>query len=309
MRPRHASMLSLVAALAIAPAARAQHDVPVWYLDYEVTIKASHTAATTTYGSQPSSTTWTLDRVFAASAKLDMRNEGSVIGANQAAMADPDKFKNMTQAEMMQYSQDMLAAMQYTANWMPGPLDVGDGQDAMTNHMKSTSVPVRLSYQSVNTGKNLVDEMGEKFDLTTTVSGVASEGTLYPGDQYKFELNTQGKKYWLILPYTGGDLDPDAGKVTIDTVEKIRMAGSDTWQEKRSTREMESGWLPDKIKIDKTGESAMGDVPVIVGTLAGPGPITGGKTFNATFLDAGVNVPMTITFKYTLSPTSPAKKK
>ena len=306
---RYAPMLSLAAALAFAPAARAQHDVPVWYLDYEVTMKANHTAATTTFGGQPSSTTWTFERVFASSAKLDMRNEGSVIGATQAAVADPDKFKNMTQAEMMQYSQDMLAAMQYTANWMPGPLDVGDGQDAMANHMQSEAAPVRFSYQSITTAKNLVNEMGEKFDMTTTVNAVASEGKLYLGDQYKFELNTQSKKYWLLLPYTGQDVDPAAGKVTSETVEKIRMAGSDRWEEKRSTRDVEADWLPANIKIDKTGESTMGDAPLIVGTLAGPGQITGVKTFNASFPDAQVNVPLTITFKYTLSPNPPAKKK
>jgi hypothetical protein len=300
-------VLALVTVAMLAPAlARAQHDVPVWYLEYEVTMKANHTAATSA-SSGPTSTTWVFERVFAASAKLDMRNEGSVIGTSQAAMADPEKFKNMSQAEMMKYSQDMLAAMQYTANWMPGPLDLGEEPDAMLNHMKSVSVPVRFHYQVATTGKDLVDEMGNKFDYSRVHTGTATGGKLHLGDLYKFEINTQSKKYWLALPFNGQDIDPLTRLIKWETVDKTRMEGSSKWEETRKTDDSEIDWLP-LLEIESAGESTLGASPLIEGTLAGPDKITGEKTFTAHFSDMAVNVPVTITVRYALTSTPPARK-
>jgi hypothetical protein len=50
MRKLVAALPSLFIITAIAPDAGAQHDAPVWYIDYDVTISCSHTAGTESSG-------------------------------------------------------------------------------------------------------------------------------------------------------------------------------------------------------------------------------------------------------------------
>ena len=300
MRRLFAPLSMLVVVFAPITAVRAQHDVPVWYIQYDVTIKADHSAKNTV-GSE-TTTTWNFERFFAASAKLDMRNEGSVIAQTQSITADPEKFKNMSQAEMMKYSQDMLAAMQYAANWMPGP---NDGATDMLTYMKANSVPVRFHYVEKTAGNNLTDEMNYKYDYESVRTGTASGGAIYPGDQHKFEVNTQSKKYWLLLPYTGQNMDGGMRDITWETVDKTRPAGSGAWEEKRTTEDASIDWLP-AFKLELPPNTGM--APVIEGTYTAPDKITGEKTFKGSYSAGAHTVPLTVTYRYTVSSTPlPAK--
>jgi hypothetical protein len=299
MKRIYAPVLFLLLFIALAPMARPQHDVPVWYIAYDVTIRVDHTATAKPESGGSMTTTYKLERVFSASAKLDLRNEGSVIVQAQQIMMDPEKMKKMSQAEMMKYSQDMLSAMPYTANWMPGPPDIGDEPDAMMKHMKASSVPVRFRYEETWTGTNLANEMGEKYDYVRTRDGTASGGLLYLGDQAKFEVNTQSKKFWLLLPFGGQDLDPQTRLIKWVTVEKTRLSGAATWgEEKRNTDDAPVDWLP-AFKLELPPNS--GDWPLIEGTITSPDKITGEKTFNGRYSDGAASVPITVTFRYTVS--------
>jgi hypothetical protein len=299
MKRTFAPISFLLLFIALAPMARPQHDVPVWYIAYDVTIRVDHTATAAPEGGGSLTTTYKFERAFSASAKLDLRNEGSVIVQTQQIMMDPEKMKKMSQAEIMKYSQDMLSAMQYTANWMPGPVELGDEPDAMMKHMKASSGPVRFRYEETRAGTNLVNEMGQKYDYLRTRTGAASGGLLYPGDQIKFEVNSRSKKYWLVLPYGGQDLDPLARTIKWVTVEKTRLSGAPTWgEEKRNTEDAEADWLP-AFKLDLPPNS--GDWPVIEGTITSPDKITGEKTFNGRYTDGATAVPITVTFRYTAS--------
>lgn len=299
MKRTYAPVLFLILFIALAPMARPQHDVPVWYVAYDVTIRVDHTAISKPESGGSLTTTYKFERSLSASAKLDLRNEGSVIVQAQQIMTDPEKMKKMSQAEIMKYTQDMLSAMQYTANWMPGPVDLGDEPDAMMKHMKAATVPVRFRYEETRTGANLVNEMGDKYDYLRTRTGTASGGLLYLGDQVKFEVNTQSKKYWLLLPYGGQDLDPQARSIKWVTVEKTRPPGAATWgEEKRNTEDAEADWLP-AFKLDLPPNS--GDWPVIEGTITSPDKITGEKTFNGSYSDGPTSVPITVTYRYTVS--------
>ncbi|MGE5740484.1 MAG: hypothetical protein ACM32H_00495 [Candidatus Aminicenantes bacterium RBG_16_66_30] len=299
MERTYVAVLFLLLSFAFVPMARPQHDVPAWYIASDVTIRVDHIATATPESGGSVTTTYKLERSFSASAKLDLRNEGSVIVQTRQIMMDPEKMKKMSQAEIMKYSQDMLSAMQYTANWMPGPVDLGGEPDAMMKHMKASSVPVRLRYEETRTGTNVANEMGDKYDYLRTRTGTASGGLLYLGDQYKFEINTQSKKYWLLLPYGGQDLDPQARSIKWVTVEKTRLSGAATWgEEKRATDDAPADWLP-AFKLDLPPNS--GAWPVIEGTIASPDKITGEKTFNGSYSDGTTTVPITVTYRYTVS--------
>lgn len=303
---KHVFAPALMISLAYATTAVAQRDVPVWYVQYEVTMKANHTITENAAGGGTLTTTWSLDRSFSATTKLDMRNEGSVIATTQSATADPEKFKNMSQAEMMKYSQDMLEAMQYQANWMPGAPELGDGQDAMLNLMRARSVPLRFTYKVTRIGKGLVDEMGTKFDSESIRSGSVSDGMIDPGDQQKFELNTKTKKYWLLIPHSGQAVDAPKRSLKWETVDKTRSDGQSAWQEERKTDDAEADWLPNAFAFDGPG---FGSAPLIEGTLAVTDNITGEQSFAAHFTDGPTTVPVTVKFRYTVSSTPPAPAK
>lgn len=287
--------------LALAPAVRAQHDVPVWYIAYDVTIRVDHTRTVTPESGGSVTTTVKFERSFSARAKLDLRNEGSVIVQTRQALMDPEKMKNMSQAEIMRYTRDMLNAMQYVANWMPGPPELGDEPDAMMRHMKASSSPIRFRYEETRSGSNVTDEMGGRYDYLWTRTGTASGGLLYLGDQYKLEINTQSNKYWLLLPYGGQDLDPQTRLVKWVTVEKARPAGAAAWgEEKRTTDDSTVDWLP-AFKLELPPNQ--GEWPLIEGSIASPDRITGEKTFNGSYADGTATVPVTVTFRYTVSST------
>jgi hypothetical protein len=299
MRRYAAPVSFLFFCLAFAPASRAQHDVPVWYIAYDVTVRVDHTASVRPESGGSVTTTIKLERSFSGTAKLDLRNEGSVIVQTRQALMDPDKMKRMSQAEIMKYTQDMLNAMQYTANWMPGPPDLGDEPDAMMRHMKASSFPVRFRYEETRSGSNLVNETGSKFDSLWTRTGTASGGLLYPGDQIKFEVNTQSNKYWLLLPYGGQDLDPQSRLIKWVTVEKTRAAGAAAWgEETRKTDDSTVDWLP-AFKLELP--PGQGEWPLIEGTIVSPNRITGEKTFTGSYGDGATTVPITVTFRYTVS--------
>jgi hypothetical protein len=279
-------------------AAHAQRDVPVWYIRYEAILHVDYTAPPTTEGGGTITETYRFDRRVAGSATLDMRNEGSVIVQTRQAMMDAEKMKSMSQAEMMKYSQDMLDAMQYAANWMPGPLEPGDEPDAMMRLMLASSVPVEFQYEATRSGRNMTDELGGRYDFEVTRHGSFSGGKLYLGDQYKFEVNTKSNQYWLVLPYAGQELDPRT-RAAWETVEKSRPAGTEEWKDvKRQASDTSIDWLPG-FTLDLPANT--GTWPVIEGPLGPAGRITGEKTFSGSYTDGPNTIPITLKYRYTVS--------
>ena len=306
MRRSFAPLLSMVAALILASAAHAQFDAPVWYVQYEVIMKVDH-SATGTGAMGTTTTTLRMERAFAGTAKLDMRNMGQVLSMDMSSF-DAEKYKNMTTAEQLKVSQQMMDAMQYAANWMPGPLEVGDEPDAMMNHMLAVSVPVRFTYDCTTTGNNLSDETGGKYDYFAQSTATASGGKAYLGDQIKFEMDTAKKKYWLMLPFGYTDLNAERNDVKWVRVKKYRPAGTTAWgDEERKTDDASLDTIGDQIKFDSL--PANSQLPVIVGTLdPSATTITGEKAFAGHLAGEAIpDVPVTLTFKYTVSTTPPAE--
>jgi hypothetical protein len=302
-----ALLLTVAAAVALASEARAQREAPVWYLDYQVTMKASHSSS----GPRDQgtcNTTWAFDRSFAGVKKLDLRSDGANLTQTLSMSAmDPEKIKTMSPAEQLKFTQQFLDAMQYTANWIPGPLEVGDDLAAMRKYTIEASNPVRVSYDSVSICDNMVNEMGNRYAQyrRTTVPVTAGKG--YAGEVFVFEMNTAHKKYWISIPYLVQDMEGTTRPVKFDDVSKIGPPGAKTWgPEDKGTHDMPIDWLPFGLKIDPTPPWQS---PIVQGTLpATEGRISGEQSFKGSFAEGAGTIPVTLTYKYTLTTTAPARK-
>jgi hypothetical protein len=295
--------LSLVVVLGGVSAAHSQmaFDSNVAYVDYQVTIKVDHTAQ-----DQGRTITWNYQSVWENTVKLDLRSQGQVLSMLTGNQLDPAKLQNMSPAEQMKMSQQMLEAMQYAANWIQGAPEGVDGGDAMLAHMKAASVPVRVSYTKTTTGNDLVDEMGAHVDTwEQTTLTYAGSGYTYP-DQVKFEMNSSSKKHWLSLPFNFQDMQNQGNALKFVTVSKSRAHGATAWQPEE-TRSEETG-------VDVLGESFRFDalpngqtIPIIEGTTDATGKVSGEKSYNGHMDRLGPSVPVTLTYRYTVTKTPPAK--
>lgn len=297
----------VLGALAFATVARAesQLDAPVYYVQYEVTMKVEHTGPSS--GMSGATTAWNIERVFESTIKLDMRNPGQVLSMLEGNQIDPAKYAKMSTAEQLKYAQQMTDAMQYTANWMPGPVELGDAPDAMMTHMQAVSVPVRIHYDRLTTGNNLASETGGHFDYFEQASASFNGGKVYTSpDQAKFELNSASKKYWLSLPYTYQDLNTTTRDLKWLTVMKHRPTGTTAWgPEERKTDESLLDYLGQTFKFDPLPNGSQ--MPLIEGTLPASGPISGVKSFTGHMDETGPDVPVTLTYQYTVTTTPPAR--
>jgi hypothetical protein len=298
-----APVLLLVLSLSHARAAHAQLDAPVWYVQYRVTVKADFT--------QPDGA-WTrvykVDNSFATTVKLDMRNQGQVLSLNMQRF-DPEKMKNMTPADQLKLSQDMLNAMQDCANWMQGPIEGLDDTIGMRNHMIAVSVPVRIHYELTANGHDVVDEMGSHWDSFEQTTASFSGGNVYTSpDQARFEMNTATKKYWLSLPFTFQDMNDPQKEIEWVTVRKSKAVGAAAWDpEERSTSSTGLDLIGDAFRPDPPFANG-GLIPVIEGTLDSSGRISGERSYTGHTARTGPNVPVTLTYRYTVTQTPPAKK-
>jgi len=276
-------------------------DSDVCYVNYTVTIKVDHTASV-----QGRTDTWKYESVWENTVKLDQRTPGQALSIVNGNQFDPAKLAKMTPAEQMKVSQDMLNAMQYAANWMQGAPEGVDGGDAMLAHMQAVSVPVRVNYAMTSTGNDLVDEMGSHFDVDDKTS-LTYSGTNYTyPDQVKFEMNSASNKHWLILPFNFQDMTNQGNALKFVTVSKNRPHGA-------------ANWNPAETHTEETGVDALGEsfrfdtiangqsIPIIEGTTDATGKVSGTASYPGHMDRLGANVPVTLTYRYTVTKTPPAR--
>jgi hypothetical protein len=295
----------LVLCVALPVSAQMSLDSDVCYVQYRVTIKADHTTAGKAL-SEGRTIVTKYESVWENTVKLDMRSPGQTLSMLTGNQLDPAKLQKMSPAEQLKFSQDMLNAMQYSANWMQGAPEGLDGGDAMLAHMQSVSVPVRVSFQQTTTGSDLVSEMGSHFDMfeQTTLS-YAGTGYTSP-DQVKFEMNSSSKKYWLALPFNFKDMQNQGDALKFVRVSKDRPHGA-------------AAWNPEETHTDETGVDVLGEsfrceanmngqqFPTIEGTIDATGNISGEKSFPGHMDRLGPDVPVTLTYRYTVTKAPPAK--
>ena len=289
-----------------ASTAFAQFEAPVWYVQYEVKI---HTDVTQSENEMrgPTTSVYKIEHSFTGTSKLDMRNAGQVLSMDVSKFASAD-YTKLSPQEQLKISQQMLDAMQYTANWMQGPLE---NVDDMQKHMLDVSVPVHISYTETTTGNNLVNEVGTHYDFWEQTTATYGGGNVYTSpDQVKFEMNTKTNKYWLLLPFNFQNMEGKNDQVQWVTVRKHRQTGTTAWDpEERSTSTSGVDVIGGGFRLDVPPAGFTS--PVIEGALDGSGRITGTKSFTGHMDRPGAGVPVTLTYTYTVSqtPPPPAAKK
>lgn len=276
-------------------------DSNVAYVNYSVTITVDHTAER-----QGRTTTWKYESGWENTVKLDQRTQGQVLSMLTGNQLDPAKLANLSPAEQMKMSQQIMDAMQNAANWMPGAPEGVDNGDAMLAHMQAASVPVRVSYTETTTGSDLVNEMGSHFDMWAQKTLNYSGSGYTSPNQVKFEMNSSSKKYWLSLPFNFKDMQNQGNVLKFVTVSKDRPHGA-------------ANWNPAETHTDETGLDVLGEsfrctadmhgqqFPIIEGTIDATGKISGEKSYPGHMDRFGADVPVTLTYHYTVTKTPPAQ--
>jgi hypothetical protein len=275
-------------------------DSDIAYVNYQVAVNVDHTKT-----ENGLTTTWKYDSVWENTVKLDVRSPGQVLSVVTGNQFDPAKMAKMTPAEQMKMSQDMLNAMQYTANWIQGAPAGVDGGDAMLAHMKAVSVPVRISYTMTSTGSDLVDEMGEHYD-TWSQTTVTYAGTGYTSpSEVKFEMNSASKKHWLMLPFNFKDVQDQGNVLKWVTVSKSRKHGAAAWNpEETNTQETLLDALGESFRFNEI--PAGQTIPIVEGSTDAAGKVSGSASYAGYMDRLRRDVPATLTYRYTVTKTPPA---
>lgn len=304
-------LLALIVAMTVgaprvALAATAQDflNAPVWYVQYEVTLTSNYSGTIpVTAGSK--SFTSSLLRVFSGSDKLNLRSQGP--GAfSMLAMASGNS-SGASQADAQKMATQMMAQMDVMANWMPGGASIDDStaSDEEVSASMMPMGPVSIDYTRIETGKDLVDELGAKFDMkkTTTMKG---SGAVQVGGfgGVTLEMNTSDKSYLLTLPLGFNAQSAGTKMVTVDVTTYKGKADI----ENRSERDVPFDLFPSGVAIDTPPTGAPQGGFLIRGTFdPAAGKIVGEQTYPGHYADGGA-APATIVVKYVLTMTPPAKK-
>lgn len=286
---------------------------PVWYLDFEVSFKVRFTDSTQD-GPTKNKTTISVDRVYSASWPLDIRMDGLSQVLNSSALAGGADGSVPTMAEQQRMMEEMMARMNNAANWMSsgGAANIPDNatdeemQAATEAGMNAAMGPGSFEYLRIDSGWNLVNEMGERFDQTIRTIQ-AGQGTVWPGGgmSITFEIDGVSKKYQLVIPQGFNDMHAKMRqKVVMEQGHFGQMHVAS-----RDSSELGLAFYPKDLTIDdpKSMQAGMalmrGDVDLASGKVVGE------RTIAAHYIDNGVtSVPGTLTFRYTLSMTKPSRK-
>ncbi|HKW13405.1 MAG TPA: hypothetical protein VJS69_02860 [Candidatus Krumholzibacteria bacterium] len=291
---------AVVCATALTARAQVSFDSNVCYVSYQVKINVDHTST-----DQGRTTTWKYESVWDNTVKLDVRSPGQVLSMVTANI-DPAKLQKMSPTEQLQYSQNMINAMQYTANWIPNAPEGVDGGDAMLAHLKAVSVPVRVTYTKTTTGDNLGDETGGHYDIWEQTTLTYAGNAYTSPEQAKFEMNTASKKHWLSLPFNFKDVENQGNVLKWVTVSKSRKHGAAAWDPAETHT--------DESILDAVGGSFRFDqipagqtTPIIEGTTDATGKVAGTQSYAGHMDRLGPNVPVTMTYHYVVTTTPPAR--
>ncbi len=271
----------------------------VWYLDYEVTVTSNYQGSEGKW-----STTSSLVRVCAGAEKFNLRSQGPG-SISMMAMAGNSGSK-MSAADAQNLSMRMMSMMDNTANWMAAGPAMDEGADENTANTPAMAA-VTIEYTRVDTGKDLVNELGGKFDQTITTTINKGAGTVQSvcTGVCVLELNAAEKSYVFTAPI-GFNAQGAAVKQT--KVDVIQEKGGKAFENK-SENDVSLDLFPSGLVIDNPEAGTPGGAALIRGTFdASTGKIAGEKSFAGHYVDGASSIPATIVIKYTLKTTPPPKK-
>lgn len=296
----------VVAPVAPAVASTAEEflNAPVWYLEYEVSFTSSHSGTTPGgWGSMPF--TSKLERVFSDTEKLNLRSGGPGALSMTTMMGTADGSKPSV-ADQQKMATKMMSMMDHTANWMVGGagLEENATDEDIAADSKPSS-PFRIDYTRVETGTNLTDERGEKFDLTVTTTLRGAGLVLAGGFGAIFlEMDTAEKTYSLALPFIFNAMSATA---------RQEVVGVTTYQgkapaEDRKTSDVPFDLFPSGLTLDEGANGAPGGAMLLRGKIdPATGKISGQQTFPGHYTESNQDTPGTFVVKYTLTMTPPQK--
>jgi hypothetical protein len=307
-------VLWIALALASAPAGRPAAgtaeeflNAPVWYLEYEVTFTSTHQGSYTRPDIAGTlSFTSRLERVFSGSEVLNLRSPGpGPIG--MAALTGVAEGSTPSAADAQRISTQMMSLMDHTANWLVGGAALDEGAtDADVTAATLLTTPARIDYRRVDTGKNLEDDAGRRYDTTHTTT-ITGSGAVSAGGfgVTILELDTARESYVLQLPYGFNSM---LSRATMETVDVVTYSGAAP-EETRQSDDVPFDRVPTGLDLDAPQEGAALGGVLIRGTLdPASGKIAGEQSFQAHYDERHKPAPGTLVFKYTLTMTPPAKK-
>ena len=308
----HSTVLGVLLAVSVAPNAASAStateflNAPVWYAQYEVTLTSNYQGTTPTLHGQMAFTS-SLVRVVTGTDKLNLRSQGP--GAIGMTELTAGAGKTPSAADAQQMTTKMMAMMDNTANWMVGGAII-DNENATDAEIAADAAPrgtVSIDYTRVDTGKDLVDETGGKYDskVTRTMKGSGAVQVGGMGATY-FEMSTSGNSFSLVLPFAFSAQSAGAKMVTVTFIQGKGTPGEET----RSESDQVFDLFPSGIEIDNPPKGSPQGGVLIRGTFdPATGKIAGEQSYPAHWSDLGATpAPGTLKFKYTLTMTPPAKK-
>ena len=277
-------------------------NAPVWYLEYEVSLTSAYQGS---YEDGKMSFTSNLERVFSGAEVLNLRSAGPGPLSMTQMMASPSDGSTPSVADQQKATMKMLSAMDHTANWLVAGAGLEENAPDPTAGIAGSVAATRIDYTRVDTGRDLVDDMGTQFDLkrTTTIKGTGQTQAGGFGSVI-FEMDTAEKSYTLTLPIGFNPLEATA---TREMVEVTQIEGAAP-TEVRESGEISIGQYPDGLALDDATAGGMAGAALIRGVLdASTGKISGEQSFQAHYPDRNETAPGTLVFKYTLTMTPPKK--
>jgi hypothetical protein len=275
---------------------------PIWYVDFEVILKAKLDSSSTK-GNSTHTVHIFLERKFSANWPIDMRQDGPSMILGMDALSGGGAGTKQTQDDATKMMQDMMARMGTSANWTStaGALD-GDTDAGM----KAAMGPATLDYLRVDTSTNVLDEMNMLNDIFVRETRKGSGPVLPGGGQgIIFEIDGPTKKYTLQLPHGFNDMNTSLIHETQTIVDP--KSGDPITTNKKE--EVGLRLFPGMLDIVDSTNLQGGLVTVKGDVDPSTGKISGERTIAIRYDDKSpLTVPGTLTFKYTLTMTKPAKK-
>jgi hypothetical protein len=287
-------------------------NAPVWYLAYDVSYKVSHEGTYTTWDlrdrstERPANFTVSLDRSFSGSAVLGTRGPGPgtlSMAAMAGSWSDGSAPTPAQQAELMR----LYSRIDQMANWMLGGSSSDDYETAMDDTkagIEASMGPARVEYTRVDKGERFTTS-GSPYRFTIRTTGRAEGKVLSATTMVTLEIDAGTGRYLLCLPFV---YSPEtSSKGSQETVHVTEHEGQPP-QEERSTNSFQLGFPRDLALDDPKGHPEGG--VVLKGDIdPATGRISGEQSFKAHFSESdGTIVSGTLTFRYTLTMTPPAKQ-
>ena len=301
-------VVAAVAAPSLALAATAAEflNAPVWYAQYDVTFTSNYQGTNQTQVG-PVSFTSSLVVVYSGLDKLNLRSQGPGAIGMQSLTAGVGKNPSAADAQAM--TTKMMAMMDNTANWMFGGA-TADNPNATDAEIAASGIPMgtcRVDYTRIDTGTGLADGAGGVYDSKTTRT-MKGSGPVQIGGMgvVTFEMSTADNSYALILPFVCNAQGAGTKMVTVYFVQSKGQPGEETRTENDTAFDL----FPAGLEMDNPPANSPQGGVLLRGTFdPATGKIAGQQSFPAHFNDlSGTTGPGTLTFKYSLTMTPPAKK-